>query len=166
MKFIKFKPFSDHNSTFEQLHGSTKVETYTPVLDDYLHQKSPTKEAPSPKRRQSLKPRPPPKPASLMPTICTIEERIENIELEPKTKTPPRPAPRKRKGILKQPTDRFDHFNESFQRSAKGYSSCREDNPSRRTKKMSGYQSEIDPKTTKSCSKRHMRRIKSSEGIK
>ena len=91
--------FSDHNSTFEQLHGSSNMarkESYTTVLDDYLH--STVKATPSPKRRQSLKPRPPPKPVGLMssPQIATIQERIESIELE--KKTPPRPAPRKRKG--------------------------------------------------------------------
>ena len=162
--------FSDHNSTFEHLHGS--AETYTPMLDGYLHSggnnSSTNIEKPSPKRRQSLKPRPPPKPTITVPV--TIEERIEQLELESQKKTPPRPAPRKRKGILKQPTAAFDHFDDrqesSFARASKGYSSCREDGPRSRRKGMSGYQSEIDPNARKSCSKRHMRRIKSSEGIK
>ena len=103
-----------------------------------------------------------------MPSVCTIEERIESIELsQPTKKTPPRPAPRKRRGILKQPTNRFDNFSEdAFARASKGYSSCREESAPRHKKQLSGYQSEIDPKTAKSCSKRHMRRIKSSEGIK
>ena len=191
--------FSDHNSTFEHLHGEIQLKptqeekAYTPMLDIYLNssKSNQLQNVPSPKRRTS-KPRPPPKPSmkqnySFSPSsatasfngdrMVTIEEKLENIELreEPTTanvpppvsrNTPPQPAPRKRKGILKQPKVDFDS---NFERHAKGYSSCRESSSHKKSpRKISGYQSEMDPNAarSKTCSKRHMRRTKSSEMIR
>jgi len=166
------------------------------MLDIYLNSSKTNQlqNVPSPKRRTS-KPRPPPKPSmkqnySFSPSsststafngdrMVTIEEKLENIELreEPTTasvppppvsrNTPPQPAPRKRKGILKQPKVDFDT---NFERHAKGYSSCRESSSHKKSpRKISGYQSEMDPNSaarSKTCSKRHMRRTKSSEMIR
>ena len=194
--------FSDHNSTFEHLHGEIQLKptqeekAYTPMLDIYLNSSksnSQLQNVPSPKRRTS-KPRPPPKPSMKQnygsfsspssaqsfngDRMVTIEEKLENIELreEPTTttnvpppvsrNTPPQPAPRKRKGILKQPKVDFDS---NFERHAKGYSSCRESSSHKKSpRKISGYQSEMDPNAarSKTCSKRHMRRTKSSEMIR
>jgi len=187
----------DHNSTFEHLHGAIQLKptqgdrAYTPMLDIYLNssKSNQLQNVPSPKRRTS-KPRPPPKPSmkqnySFSPSsssnsafngdrMVTIEEKLENIELreEPANvpppvsrNTPPQPAPRKRKGILKQPKVDFDS---NFERHAKGYSSCRESSSHKKSpRKISGYQSEMDPNAarSKTCSKRHMRRTKSTEMI-
>ena len=129
--------------------------------------------APSPTRR-SIKPR----PQNLLPANQTapspldqIVQEISAIDLTVTSKppVPPRPAPRKRvKGILKNKNQnveipieaQVDPFITRGHTHSVSVRERRSNHSSR--KKVSGYQSVMDPKMAKSCSKR-LRRTRSTD---
>lgn len=182
--------FSNHNNTFEQLHGeheatieiekpkgNGKEDTYTPMLEDYLTGCDAPKQLPSPARRSS-KPRPANVPVQC--PVVQIQEQIETIDLSGplskprKPPVPPRPAPRKRvKGILKNRHDIAEQLPveatvEPFFSRTHHTASVRERRHAPHSKvsgkKSSGYMSEMDP-NKKCCSKR-LRRTRSTDLVR
>ena len=147
------------------------------MLEDYLsasdlsqNQNSKPK-PPSPTRRTSK-----PRPANLpVQTVATIQEKFETIDLTAssnvsrKPPVPPRPAPRKRvKGILKNRHE--DVQQPPIEATVEGIFNRNHNSASMRDRrrvphrpKVSGYQSEMDPK--KCCSKR-LRRTRSTDLVR
>ena len=130
--------------------------------------------APSPTRR-SIKPR----PANLLPAnqpgqpnpLDQIVQELSAIDLTVSTKppVPPRPAPRKRvKGILKNKHQNVEipieaQVDPFMTRGHVHSASVRERRTNHSSRpKVSGYQSEMDPKMAKACSKR-LRRTRSTD---
>ena len=147
------------------------------MLEDYLKSSSDPPvipQQPSPARRTSK-----PRPANLPVQMVKIQEQIETIDLSSppapvksrKPPVPPRPAPRKRvKGILKNRHEIPEHPNPIEARVEPSFlprghhhgASVRETR--RKSGKVSGYQSEMDP-NQKCCSKR-LRRTRSTDLVR